>query len=158
MTSLAAATTTSDNSVFAEVGIKVGTKRIAKLARRMGVRTPVSRNWAMTLGGLKEGVTPLDMAHAYQTFARDGKFVYGSMSPGALRKGQPVPGPVGIRQISRPDEDKKLKPVRLPNGRPARNRDPHQAGARRGRGEQRRQPAAGRRQERHRHARAAGRS
>ena len=29
---------------------------------------------------------------------------------------------MGIRQISRPDDDDKLKPVRLPNGRPARNR------------------------------------
>jgi penicillin-binding protein 1A len=120
-TSLAAATTTSDNSVFAEVGIKVGTKRIAKLARRMGIRTPVSRNWAITLGGLKQGVTPLDMAHAYQTFARDGKFVYGSMSPGELRKGEPVPGPVGIRTIGR-RKDGKLEPVKLPNGKPARNR------------------------------------
>src|SRR5215218_47562 len=120
-TSLAAATTTSDNSVFAEVGIKVGTKRIAKLARRMGIRTPVSRNWAITLGGLKQGVTPLDMAHAYQTFARDGRFVYGSMSPGSLRKGEPVPGPVGIRTIGR-REDGKLEPVKLPNGKPARNR------------------------------------
>ncbi len=120
-TSLAAATTTSDNSVFAEVGIKVGTRRIAKLARRMGIRTPVSRNWAITLGGLKQGVTPLDMAHAYQTFARQGKFVYGSMSPGAMGKGQPVPGPVGIRTIGR-REDGKLEPVKLPNGRPARNR------------------------------------
>ena len=119
-TSLAAATTTSDNSVFAEVGIKVGTRRIARLARRMGIRTPVSRNWAITLGGLKEGVTPLDMAHAYQTFARQGKFVYGSMSPGALRKGQPVPGPVGIRSIGR-REDGKIKPVKLPNGTAARN-------------------------------------
>jgi penicillin-binding protein 1A len=120
-TSLAAATTTSDNSVFAEVGIKVGTKRIAKLARRMGIRTPVSRNWAITLGGLKQGVTPLDMAHAYETFARDGKLVYGTMSPGALRKGQPVPGPVGIRTIGR-RKDGKLEPVKLPNGKRARNR------------------------------------
>jgi penicillin-binding protein 1A len=61
------------------------------------------------------------MAHAYQTFARDGKFVYGSMSPGQLRKGQPVPGPVGIRTIGR-SKDGKLEPVKLPNGRPARNR------------------------------------
>ncbi len=120
-TSLAAATTTSDNSVFAEVGIKVGTKRIAKLAGRMGIRTPVSRNWAITLGGLREGVTPLDMAHAYQTFARDGKFVYGTMSPGALRKGRPVPGPVGIRSIGR-REDGRIEPVKLPDGKPARNR------------------------------------
>jgi penicillin-binding protein 1A len=29
---------------------------------------------------------------------------------------------VGIHQIARPDDDKKLKPVRLPNGKPARNR------------------------------------
>ena len=92
VTSLANATTNSDNSVFAELGIKVGTKRIANLARGMGIRTPVSRNSAITLGGLKEGVTPLDMAHAYETFARGGKLVYGSMSPGALRKGQPIPG------------------------------------------------------------------
>ena len=50
-------------------GIKVGTQRIARLAQRMGIRTPVSTNPAMTLGGLKQGVTPLDMAHAYETFA-----------------------------------------------------------------------------------------
>ena len=72
-----------------------------KLARRMGIRTPVSHNWAITLGGLKQGVTPLDMAHAYETFAREGKLVYGTLSPGALRKRQPVPGPVGIRAIGR---------------------------------------------------------
>jgi penicillin-binding protein 1A len=87
----------------------------------MGIRTPVSRNWAITLGGLKQGVTPLDMAHAYETFARDGKLVYGTMSPGALRKGQPVPGPVGIRTIGR-RKDGKLEPVKLPNGKRARNR------------------------------------
>src|SRR5215218_8794332 len=91
-TSLAAATTTSDNSVFAEVGIKVGTKRIARLARKIGIRTPVSRNWAITLGGLRQGVTPLDMAHAYETFARGGRFVYGTMSPGRH-------GPVAITQV-----------------------------------------------------------
>ena len=53
----ATATTFSDNSVFAQLGIQTGTKRIARLARRMGVRTPVSSNYAMTLGGLKQGVT-----------------------------------------------------------------------------------------------------
>ncbi|HYH87724.1 MAG TPA: penicillin-binding transpeptidase domain-containing protein, partial [Solirubrobacteraceae bacterium] len=121
VTTLANATTTSDNSVYAEVGIKVGTKRIAKLARRMGIRTPVSRNLAMSLGGLKEGVTPLDMAHAYQTFARKGNLVYGSLSPGSPGKGKPVPGPVGIRSIKRRD-DGKLETVLLPNGDRARNR------------------------------------
>ncbi|HYM57259.1 MAG TPA: transglycosylase domain-containing protein [Solirubrobacteraceae bacterium] len=122
VTTLAQATAASDNSVFAEVGIKVGTPRIAKLARRMGIRTPVSRNLAMTLGGLKRGVTPLDMAHAYLTFARNGKLVYGTLSPGRLRGDArpPVPGPVGIRQIARP-KDGDLEPVKLPDGEAARN-------------------------------------
>ncbi|MGG7377818.1 hypothetical protein ACQ7B2_03330, partial [Escherichia coli] len=74
-----------DNSVYAEVGIKVGTKKVARLARRMGIRTPVSHNYAISLGGLKQGVSPLDMAHAYETFARDGKQTYGSL--GADKRG-----------------------------------------------------------------------
>ena len=74
--SLAGATTVSDNSVYAEVGYKlVGTRAIARLARRMGVRTPLSTNPAMVLGGLKVGVTPLEMAKAYETLAHDGERV-----------------------------------------------------------------------------------
>ena len=91
------ATTFSDNAVYAEVGIKVGTDKIARLAERMGIRTPVSDNYAMTLGGLEQGVTPLDMAHAYETFARGGRLVYGTLSPGR-GEGQ-TPGPVAIRKI-----------------------------------------------------------
>ena len=91
---LANALTASDNSVFAAVGIKVGTRKIAKLAEEMGIRTPVSSNLAMTLGGLKEGVTPLDMAHAYETFAAGGNRITGTLGAGEE-------GPVGIRQIER---------------------------------------------------------
>ena len=88
----------------------------------MGVRTPVSSNLAMTLGGLKQGVTPLDMAHAYSTFAQDGRLTWSTMSPGGgvdrhhLKKR--VPGPAGIRMIGKED-DGKLKPVKLPNGQKA---------------------------------------
>lgn len=89
---LADALTHSDNSVFAAVGIHIGTDNVAKTANAMGVRTPVSTNYAMTLGGLKQGVTPLDMAHAYSTFAEDGNKVTGSL--GATNY-----GPVPIRSI-----------------------------------------------------------
>ena len=102
VTTLGRATTYSDNSVFAEVGIKIGTKKIAKLARRMGVRTPVSANYAMTLGGLEQGVTPLDLAHAYNTFANHGRLTYGTLSPGKFSRDvrRPVPGPVGLLEIA----------------------------------------------------------
>src|SRR5205807_1784058 len=54
--------------------------------------SPVSSNYAMILGGLKIGVTPLDMAHAYETLAMHGQRVYPSL--GALNG-----GPTGIDSI-----------------------------------------------------------
>jgi penicillin-binding protein 1A len=77
---LTAATAFSDNSIYAEVGLKVGTKRIARLAHKMGITTPLSTNPAMTIGGLTVGVTALDMAHAYETIAHDGRRVSGTLA------------------------------------------------------------------------------
>jgi penicillin-binding protein 1A len=93
--SLWSATATSDNSVFAELGLDVGTKRIARIARRMGIRTKLSTNPAMTLGGLKEGVTPLEMAYAYSTIANEGVRRSGTLAPGET-------GPVGIAKVVDP--------------------------------------------------------
>lgn len=90
--SLWSATAASDNSVFAELGLQVGTKRIARLARRMGIRTKLSTNPAMTLGGLKEGVTPLEMAYAYSTIANHGQRVTSSFLPGVI-------GPIGFEEV-----------------------------------------------------------
>ncbi len=88
---LTGATAYSDNSIYAEVGLKVGTKRIAKLAREMGITTPISTNPAMTIGGLKTGVTPLDMAHAYETIAHGGERVSGTLGEAGA--------PVGIESV-----------------------------------------------------------
>ncbi|MBV8991643.1 MAG: transglycosylase domain-containing protein, partial [Solirubrobacterales bacterium] len=94
---LAQATAISDNSVFSRLGIEglgpTGTKRIARMARMMGIRSPISSNYAMILGAMTNGVSPLDMAHAYETFATGGKRVYDP----AL--GAPHEGPTGIAQI-----------------------------------------------------------
>jgi penicillin-binding protein 1A len=95
--SLANATAISDNSVYARLGIQrlgpTGTTRIAAMAHAMGIRSPLSTNYAMILGGLREGVTPLDMAHAYETFATGGKRVY------SKTLGTQDEGPTGIAQI-----------------------------------------------------------
>jgi penicillin-binding protein 1A len=90
--SLWSATATSDNSVFAELGMKVKPRRVASLAQDMGIRTEVSTNPAMLLGGLSEGVTPLEMAYAYSTIANDGVRVSGDFAPNQT-------GPVAIQSV-----------------------------------------------------------
>jgi len=93
---LTGATAYSDNSIFAEVGLQVGTHRIAHVAHQMGITTPISTNPAMTIGGLKVGVTPLDMAHSYETIAHNGRRVSGTLAP--------EPGaPVGIQEVASPE-------------------------------------------------------
>jgi penicillin-binding protein 1A len=90
--SLWSATATSDNSVFAQLGMKVKPRRVAALAQRMGIRTELSTNPAMLLGGLTEGVTPVEMAYAYSTIANDGVRVSGSLAPDQT-------GPVAIQSV-----------------------------------------------------------
>ncbi|HEY3960057.1 MAG TPA: transglycosylase domain-containing protein [Solirubrobacteraceae bacterium] len=113
---LTAATAYSDNSIYAEVGLKVGTKRIARLAHKMGITTPISTNPAMTIGGLSVGVTPLDMAHAYETIAHGGERVSGTMArdeaPVGIQEveagGQPLPD--GARHDTNMVETKRILP------------------------------------------------
>jgi penicillin-binding protein 1A len=88
---LTGATAYSDNSIYAEVGLKVGTKRIARLAHKMGITTPLSTNPAMTIGGLTVGVTALDMAHAYETIAHGGRRVSGTLATNGA--------PVAIQEV-----------------------------------------------------------
>ena len=90
--SLRAATAESDNSVFAELGLEVGTKDIARTARAMGISSPLSTNAAMTLGGLEHGVTPLELAHAYSTIANRGKRRSGTLATEDM-------GPVAIESV-----------------------------------------------------------
>ena len=122
---LAGATAQSDNSVYAELGIELGTKKVADMARRLGIRTPISTNYAMTLGGLEQGVTVMDMAHAYNSFAAGGELVYGTLSPGASGyegDGEgTIPGPVGVQRIAEPDGDG-WKSVKLLSGAKGYNR------------------------------------
>ena len=116
--SLAAATTVSDNSVFAYLGFKVvGTRRVARMAERLGIRTEISTNPSMTLGGLKEGVTPLEMAFAYSTIANRGKRVCQKLAsskcgPVAIAKVESKGGKV-IDEIKKKPKTHEIYPAKL---------------------------------------------
>jgi penicillin-binding protein 1A len=107
--SIATATTYSDNSVYAELGLQVGTKNIKRTIQKMGVHTDISTNPSMTLGGLEVGVTPLEWAQAFNTIANDGQRVSGNLAP--------VPGfdPVSYTEVTDSDgdivKDRKGSPV-----------------------------------------------
>jgi len=94
VTTLAEATAASDNSVFAQLGMRVGTKKVAAMAKAMGIRSPISTYPAMILGGLTQGVSALDMAHAYETAATGGLKVYNPTL------GDVNEGPIGISSIA----------------------------------------------------------
>ena len=76
---MAAALQDSINTAAAQLTVTVGPRRVAKLAGRMSVDVEAATNGAVTesigLGGLDQGVTPLEMAAAYAVFANDGKRV-----------------------------------------------------------------------------------
>jgi penicillin-binding protein 1A len=132
--SLATATTYSDNSVYSRLGMSLqgGVASIADTAHSMGIQTSLSTsgskysinngpfepyNPALILGGLETGVTPLEMAHAYETLAHDGQIVTGTMADSQN-------GPVAIQRV----DDGGGDPVETNNGDPGQDRvETHQA-------------------------------
>ena len=121
----------SDNSAFARVGLSIGESTIASYAKEFGITTTVSLNPSMVIGGLHIGVTPLDMAHAYETIANYGNLTTGNLASDACAGGaeatflgpQPTPpcdGPDGIDFISQPNAGKAAVnvPETIPTGFP----------------------------------------
>jgi penicillin-binding protein 1A len=66
------ATVASDNTVFAQLDLDVGPKNVRATARSMGITSPLDGIPAEGLGGLRIGVSPLEMADAYATLAAGG--------------------------------------------------------------------------------------
>ncbi|HEX5467704.1 MAG TPA: PBP1A family penicillin-binding protein [Gaiellaceae bacterium] len=74
---LVAATTYSDNSVFAQLTAQVGPGHVASMAHRLGIQSRLDDYFAIGLGA--EAVNPLEMARAFSTFADNGVRVDGSI-------------------------------------------------------------------------------
>ncbi len=66
------ATVTSDNTVFAQLDLDVGPANVAATAKSMGITTHLQGLPAEGIGGLRYGVSPLELADAYSTLASGG--------------------------------------------------------------------------------------
>lgn len=64
----------SDNTVFVQLALDVGLQNVADTAADLGVTTPVEPYPSTAIGGLGTGVSVLDMASAYATFAGAGVY------------------------------------------------------------------------------------
>jgi penicillin-binding protein 1A len=69
---LVQATLKSDNTVYAQLDVDVGPKDVRETARLMGIKTKLDGIPSEGLGGLRLGVSPLEMANAYATLAAGG--------------------------------------------------------------------------------------
>ena len=70
---LVEATIRSDNSVYIQLALDLGPDKVADTAVDMGIRREHVKGYpAESLGGLEEGVSPLEMATAYATIASGG--------------------------------------------------------------------------------------
>ncbi|MDP8946627.1 MAG: PBP1A family penicillin-binding protein [Actinomycetota bacterium] len=62
----------SDNTVFVQLALDVGLENVVKKAHEMGIVSEVEAYPSTAIGGLGEGVTPLEMASAYSTLPNAG--------------------------------------------------------------------------------------
>ncbi|MHB1998848.1 MAG: transglycosylase domain-containing protein [Solirubrobacteraceae bacterium] len=69
---LVQATLASDNTVYAQLASDLGESTITEFARKMGVHAKLYNYPSEALGGLKIGVSPLEMADVYSTIADGG--------------------------------------------------------------------------------------
>ena len=62
----------SDNTVYVQLALDLGLNNVVETAKAMGVTAPVGPYPAAAIGGLDAGVSALEMASAYATFAASG--------------------------------------------------------------------------------------
>jgi penicillin-binding protein 1A len=70
--SVTKATVLSDNTVFAQLDADVTPQKVTQTAYSMGITTHLDSLPAEAIGGLRIGVTPLEMADAYSTLSNGG--------------------------------------------------------------------------------------
>ena len=103
-------TITSDNSIYAQLTLLVGPGNVARMAKDLGVRSPLNPFYAIGLG--VEEVNPLEMARAYSTFANGGRRVDGSIFGNRPRVVRDLIDEHGKHVVNAPVQHRVLGPAR----------------------------------------------
>ncbi|MHB1390300.1 MAG: transglycosylase domain-containing protein [Thermoleophilia bacterium] len=74
VSSLEQAMLRSDNTVYAQLVMDVTPEKARDAAERLGIKSPMTANPSIALGGLGQGVSPLEMSSAYGTLAANGMY------------------------------------------------------------------------------------
>ena len=64
----------SVNVVFSQLICQIGPDKVVQVAKDLGFKEPINADPAIALGGLTTGVSPMEMAAAYATFAAKGLY------------------------------------------------------------------------------------
>ncbi|TLM83735.1 MAG: hypothetical protein FDZ75_07500, partial [Actinobacteria bacterium] len=99
------ATEQSVNSVYAQLILKIGPEKVVDLVKKLGVKEEISPLPAIALGGLTTGVSPLEMANAYATFAANGT----RAEPYAIARVENAKGDVLF--VAKPKKNEALDPA-----------------------------------------------
>ena len=87
---------------------------VVAAAHDLGINSPLDPNLSIGLGGVRIGVTPLEMAHAYASLASRGARVGGSMlfhTPDAGYE-SPTQDPISIMRVEFPDGHEDMNRVK----------------------------------------------
>ncbi len=66
------ATAQSDNTVYVQLAMDLGLDNVVEMANDLGIDSEIEPYPSTAIGGLGQGVNPLEMASAYSTFANSG--------------------------------------------------------------------------------------
>jgi penicillin-binding protein 1A len=103
--SLRRGTLASDNSVYIQLAMDLGPDEVKRTARDMGITSTLKGYPAETLGGLENGVSPLEMATAYASISNGGyrirptaikKIVF---PDGRVEKGRELPKRFRVKRV-----------------------------------------------------------
>ncbi|MCL4474126.1 MAG: PBP1A family penicillin-binding protein [Actinobacteria bacterium] len=88
----------SDNTVYAQLVMDVGPDKARDAAERLGIKSPMATNPSIALGGLGQGVSPLEMSSAYATLSANGMY----SEPIAITKVEMADGTVDYQANPQP--------------------------------------------------------